>query len=137
MSYLWYGETAPSETNENSTRETAEKCLRLLGEGDADRIGDIFAEEIDWYVPGREDVPWVGARSRRQQVAIHQVVVEGADAIVLGRFAHTVKGDGRRFSTPVAIHLTHRQLAAGLTSCVQVTAGSLAASAPMSSGSEG
>ncbi|GAA5194311.1 hypothetical protein GCM10023322_58370 [Rugosimonospora acidiphila] len=115
-----------SENGPHSTRATVETFFRLLGERDADRVADLFAEEIDWFVPGREDIPWAGRRSRRQQVpeyfitmwpvfvagesevAIDQVVVEGADAVALGHFTHTVKANGRRFGTPVAMHLTVR-----------------------------
>jgi ketosteroid isomerase-like protein len=115
----------PPETNhEANVRETVEAFLRLLGEGDADRVADVFAEEIDWFVPGEESLPWTGHRSRRQQVPeyfkvmwpvfvageseaeIHKILVDGSDAVVLGRFAHTVKANSRRFDTPVAFHLT-------------------------------
>jgi hypothetical protein len=39
-------------------------------------------------------------------VAITLVVVDGANAVALGRFAHTIKASGRRFKTAVAMHLT-------------------------------
>jgi ketosteroid isomerase-like protein len=29
-----------------------------LSEQDAEGIGDLFADEIDWYVPGSEALPW-------------------------------------------------------------------------------
>ncbi|WP_229698385.1 nuclear transport factor 2 family protein [Wenjunlia tyrosinilytica] len=108
------------------TRETVETFLRLVGEGDADRLADAFAEEIDWSVPGDGSLPWTGRRSHRHEVpeyfkvmwptfvesesetAIDNILVDGADAVVLGRFSHTVKANGRRFGTPVAIHLTVR-----------------------------
>jgi ketosteroid isomerase-like protein len=111
-----------SETNE--TRETVGTLFRLLAEGDADRIGDIFAERIDWFVPGDEKLPWTGHRSQRHEVpeyfktmwpvfvpgasevVMDKVIVEGPEAVALGRFTHTVAANGRRFSTPVAFHLT-------------------------------
>jgi ketosteroid isomerase-like protein len=113
-----------SETRQRTTRETVGTFFRLLGEGDADRVADVFAQQIDWSVPGAEDLPWTGRRSRRQQVSeyfktlwpvfvpgesdvvMDKVIVEDADAVALGRFTHTVKANGRRFSTPVAFHLT-------------------------------
>ncbi|MEH0935786.1 nuclear transport factor 2 family protein [Micromonospora psammae] len=111
-------------TQEESVRETVGTFFRLLGEGDADRVADVFAEEIDWLVPGDERLPWVGRRSRREEVpeyfkllwpalvagaseiTFDKVLVDGADAVALGHFTHTAKATGRRFSTPVAFHFT-------------------------------
>jgi hypothetical protein len=38
--------------------------------------------------------------------AVSQVLVDGADAVVLGVFTQTIRATGRRFSTPVALHIT-------------------------------
>ena len=37
---------------------------------------------------------------------VHEVVVDGADAVALGVFAQTVRATGRRLTTPVALHIT-------------------------------
>ncbi|MFC4019220.1 nuclear transport factor 2 family protein [Micromonospora sp. GCM10011542] len=109
---------------EESVRETVQTFFQLLGTGDADRVADVFAEEIDWYVPGDESLPWVGRRTRREQVPgyfnllwpalvagesvveFHKLLVDGADAVWLGRFTHTVQANKRTFTTPVAFHFT-------------------------------
>jgi uncharacterized protein len=115
----------PTDSHQGTgTRETAAAFLSLLGAGDPDRIADIFASEIDWYVPGSPDLPWTGQRSTRAEVPayfhalwpafvpgeseteIHKVLIDGPDAVILGRFTHTMKSNGRRFTTPVALHLT-------------------------------
>jgi hypothetical protein len=41
-------------TQEATVRETVQAFFQLLGAGDADRMADLFAEEIDWYVPGTD-----------------------------------------------------------------------------------
>ncbi|MFI6495012.1 nuclear transport factor 2 family protein [Streptomyces sp. NPDC050564] len=69
-------------------------------------------------------LPWAGRRTRREQVpeyfktlwpafvaaqseaSIDKIVVDGADAVALGRFSLVVKANGRRFSMPVAFHST-------------------------------
>jgi ketosteroid isomerase-like protein len=92
---------------EAAVRETVQTFFQLLGAGDADRVADVFAEEIDWYVPGDETLPWVGRRTGREQVPEYfrllwpalvagesavefdKLLVDGHDAVWLGRFTHT------------------------------------------------
>ena len=108
----------------DAVRAVVGEFLETLGKGDADLIGEAFADEIDWYVPGDPAQGWTGQRTRRDEVPayfrtmwpvfvpgeseteIKRVLVDGPDAVVLAQFTHTVQATGRRFSTPVAIHLT-------------------------------
>jgi hypothetical protein len=39
-----------------------------------------------------------------------QVLVDGADAVALGASTQTIRATGRRFSTPVALHVDDRRL---------------------------
>ena len=98
--------------------------LERLNAHDADGIAALFADQIDWYVPGNTALPWVGPRSRRAEVANYfrtmwpyfeegksivtpgNLVITGDDAVVFAAFTHTVKGNGRTFQTPVALQLT-------------------------------
>jgi ketosteroid isomerase-like protein len=93
---------------------------------DADALGELFAEEIDWNVPGNGDLPWTGRRSRGEQVpeyfrtmwprfvegksvvALDKIVVSGDDAVVFAHFEHTAVDTGRTFSTPVAMRFEVR-----------------------------
>jgi hypothetical protein len=95
-----------------------------LAARDPDGMGEYFAEDIDWYVPGDTALPWIGRRSRRADVAgyfrtmwphfepgkstasVEKLIVSGDDAVMLGTFSHTAAGTGRSFTTPVAMHLT-------------------------------
>jgi uncharacterized protein len=58
-----------------STRAMAEDFLRRLGEGDPDRIAELFAEHVDWQLDwpdsGYPAVPWIRPRSTRADVADH------------------------------------------------------------------
>ena len=98
--------------------------LERLNAQDADGVAALFAEEIDWYVPGNTALPWVGPRSHRADVAVYfrtmwpyfetgktivtpgNLVVSGNEVVVFAAFQHTVKSTGRTFHTPVAFQLT-------------------------------
>jgi hypothetical protein len=113
-----------SAKNQKTTEELMASFLDRLGEQDADGIGELFAEEIDWYVPGSEALPWTGSRSRREHVAeyfrtmwpafvpgestatVDKVVINGDDAVVFSSFSHTVARNGKRLNTPAALHVT-------------------------------
>jgi ketosteroid isomerase-like protein len=106
-----------------TTRAVVENLLGRLQAADAEGVGQLFADDIDWYVPGHPSLPWTGRRNRREQVAeyletmwphfvpgeskieLDKVVVEDGDAVVFSNFQHTVKANGRTFSTPTAIRL--------------------------------
>jgi uncharacterized protein len=115
--------TRPAK-NQKTTEELIASFMDRLGEQDAGGIGELFADEIDWYVPGSEALPWTGSRSRREHVAeyfrtmwpayvpgqstatVDKVVISGDDAVVFSRFSHTVAKNGKRLDNPAALHLT-------------------------------
>jgi uncharacterized protein len=108
---------------DDTTRAVVEKCLNRLATQDQDGIQELFAPDIDWYVPGAEALPWTGHRSKREEVApyfttmwsvyVHgkskvvtnHVIVENENAMILGTFTHTVAQNDREFTAPSALHL--------------------------------
>ena len=104
-----------------TTRETIDAFLERLGRQEADEVARLFAEDIDWYVPGADTLPWTGRRSKRSDVAeylrtlwrnlvpgestveLDAILVDGEDAVVFSTFQHTAKRNGRRFRTPSAM----------------------------------
>ena len=94
---------------------------RLVGR-DADALVELFAEQIDWYVPGHDAIPWTGPRTKRSDVVacvrkiwsevepgrssvrVDKVLVDGDDAVVFANFAHTFRRTQRRFSGAAAVH---------------------------------
>ncbi|GAA0932644.1 nuclear transport factor 2 family protein [Pseudonocardia zijingensis] len=114
--------TTISQTARTS-HAVAEQFVERLGRQDPDGIQELFAEEIDWYVPGSAALPWTGRRTRREEVAaffttmwpyyvpgrsrvvLERVVVDGADVVLLASFTHTIVANGREFTTPAALHL--------------------------------
>ncbi|MFE4450896.1 nuclear transport factor 2 family protein [Streptomyces sp. NPDC056796] len=110
-------------TDTRTSRTVAEKFVDALGRQDPEGIQELFAEEIDWYVPGSDALPWTGRRTRREEVApyfttmwphfapggsevvLERVVVDGGDVVLLAVFTHTVAAGGKEFTTPAAMHL--------------------------------
>ncbi|MCK2219500.1 nuclear transport factor 2 family protein [Actinomadura sp. ATCC 31491] len=110
-----------------STREIVEEFLRRMGEGDHRRTAALFAEPVDWRLDWPEEghpaVPWIRPRRTRADVAEHfrsleehhvpelngttvtQIVVDGAEAVVFGDIAQTVRG-GAAYRSPFALRLT-------------------------------
>ncbi|MGW2155728.1 nuclear transport factor 2 family protein [Nonomuraea sp. NPDC001699] len=117
-----------STPNQASTRATTEEFLRRLGEGDPDRIAELFAEHVEWQLDWPEDghpaVPWIRPRYTRADVADHfrdiaafhvpeesagevsRVLIDGTEAAVLGDIKQMVKATGRRYVALCALHLT-------------------------------
>ncbi|NMO17901.1 SnoaL-like domain-containing protein [Pyxidicoccus fallax] len=112
-----YGTT---EADARTTRSTVEALLQGLEAGKS--VAELFAEQVDWDIPGAKEVPWIGRRSTRAEVAgffdslhdhvivhefrVTQILVDGRDAVLLGRLHDTVKATGRPLTTAFAIHLT-------------------------------
>jgi uncharacterized protein len=113
-----------STKNQKVTEKRVANFLDRLGARDAEGIGELFADDIDWFVSGSQSLPWTGARSTREEVAeyfntmwpafvsgqstatLETVVIGGNDAVIFVTFGHTVAKNGKRFTTPAALHLT-------------------------------
>jgi ketosteroid isomerase-like protein len=107
-----------------ATRDVVEQFLQRLAAADADGLGDLFAESIDWRVAGNTELPWVGTRSHRSEVPAYfrtlwtglepgksvvnldGILVDGEDAVLLAHFSHVAAPTGKRFDTDVAMRLT-------------------------------
>lgn len=109
----------------NTTAETTTAFLQRLGAQDAEGLGELFADKIDWFVPGNPDVAsWVGKRTRNSEVpeyfrslwaavepgksvvSVETVVADGENAVIFGSFDHVAVPTGRPFHTDVALRLT-------------------------------
>jgi len=106
-----------------TTESLITSFLERLGAQDAEGIQALFADDIDWVVPGNSELPWTGTRSRGSDVAEYfrtlwaglepgksivapgKVLISGDDGVVFAHFTHTAAPTGRVFETPVALHL--------------------------------
>ncbi|MFD6155358.1 nuclear transport factor 2 family protein [Nocardia sp. NPDC060256] len=106
------------------------ELLRRIGSGDADAIAELYADEVDWKLDwpaaehGRAATPWIRHRSTGAESAAHfrsiaehhvpeeaateieRILVDGADAVVLGEIRQTARSTGRAYRARFALHLT-------------------------------
>jgi ketosteroid isomerase-like protein len=113
-----------------STRDVVQELLRRIGEGDPERIAEMYAERGDWKLDwpesehGRVETPWIRHRATRADAADHfrliaehhvpekadtvieRILVDGDDAVVLGEIRQTARATGRAYRSRFALHLT-------------------------------
>jgi ketosteroid isomerase-like protein len=114
-----------NENMMNSTTAMTNAFLANLGAQDADALGELFADDIDWVVRGNPSLtPWVGRRASKSEVpeyfralwaalepggsvvSIDAVVSDATDAVIFAVFDHVAAPTGRPFHTDVAMRLT-------------------------------
>nr|WP_218125549.1 nuclear transport factor 2 family protein [Glycomyces harbinensis] len=107
-----------------------EELMRRIGEGDPERIAELYAEPCDWKLDwpeaehGRTATPWIRHRSTRPDAAAHyreiadhhvpeevateveRILIDGSDAVVLGEIRQTARPTGRAYRARFALHLT-------------------------------
>ena len=114
----------------SDTRGAVEELLRTIADGDADRIGRLYAESVDWQLNWPQDehdraaTPWITRRSTGREAATHygqiaeyhvprfaateieRILVDGDDAVVTGEIRQTARATGRAYHARFALHLT-------------------------------
>ncbi|KUJ67599.1 ketosteroid isomerase [Streptomyces albus subsp. albus] len=106
------------------TRAVIEDYLSRAATRDPEHIAAVYAERVDWHVAPNPTVPWIRARSTREDVAGHwrdldaytiperaevtldAFLVDGADAVLTGHLSGTVRATGKVFHSPFALRLT-------------------------------
>ncbi|MGD6741601.1 nuclear transport factor 2 family protein [Streptomyces sp. BH106] len=113
-----------------NTRTVVEELLRRIGQGDPERISELYAEQVDWKLDwpeaehGRTATPWIRHRSTRADAASHyrelaechipehvateveRILIDGNEAVVLGEIRQTARRTGRAYRARFAWHLT-------------------------------
>ncbi|WP_063734872.1 nuclear transport factor 2 family protein [Streptomyces sp. RTd22] len=119
-----------SSATGTTTRAVVEELLHRIGEGDPERIAELYAERGDWKLAwpktehGRTATPWIRHRTTRADAAAHyrelaehhvpgqaateieRILVDGNDAVVLGEIRQTARPTGRAYLARFALHLT-------------------------------
>lgn len=119
-----------SKAAPGETRTVVEELLRRIGEGDPERVAELYAERSDWKLDwpeaehGRAATPWIRHRSTRADAANHyrelaehhvpehaateveRIFVDGPDAVVVGEIRQTARSTGRAYRSRFALHLT-------------------------------
>ncbi|ANZ14792.1 ketosteroid isomerase-like protein [Streptomyces noursei ATCC 11455] len=113
--------------NPPGTRAVVNEFLRRSGDGDPERIAQLYAPEVDWRVDWPVEhhpaIPWIRPRSTRAHVADHHrtfgevcppaegrvsldhLMIDGNDAILIGTSSQLVKPTGKRFVMTFALRL--------------------------------
>ncbi|MGW5264552.1 nuclear transport factor 2 family protein [Microbispora sp. NPDC004025] len=110
--------TATSRT----THEVVDAFFARFAAGDLPGLLDLFADRVDFLVPGDPKVPWTGARSGKDEIAefftvlatelapeeftIDTTLVDGGHAVTTGRSRFGVLSTGRSFLNEFALHFT-------------------------------
>ncbi|MFB7629512.1 nuclear transport factor 2 family protein [Streptomyces sp. NPDC056149] len=105
----------------NRTRDVVNELLKRIGEGDVPAVVELFADDADWEIPGDpEIVPWVGRRTvagipgffrtmgeltDRELFDVERVVVDGPNAVLIGRARVVVRSTGKTIDTPFAVDI--------------------------------
>ncbi|SDM54528.1 nuclear transport factor 2 family protein [Allokutzneria albata] len=109
-----------------STEQIVETLFERIGKGDFAGAGELFAEEVDWDIPGATDVvPWIGLRRTGAEAAafyttlddylerdvfeVERLFVDGDEAVAVGHLRSVVRATGRAIATPFAIRITVRE----------------------------
>ncbi|QIM17601.1 SnoaL-like domain-containing protein [Leucobacter coleopterorum] len=109
-----------------TTRETVDAFFAAFGSGNLEGVVSLFADTVDFNVPGAPNVPWTGARCTKSEVTdfftllirggltepeefvVDATIVDGDEAVVAGYSRFRVVATGKSFDNPFAIHFTVR-----------------------------
>lgn len=112
------------EQTAEATRAVVREFLAARMAGDTGRLTGLFADEVDWLLAENPAVPWIRPRRTGVECAaqftelmehtvpedarasVDTFLVDGADAVLMGRLSGTVRATGRRFEGPFALRLT-------------------------------
>ncbi|WP_306324582.1 nuclear transport factor 2 family protein [Streptomyces venezuelae] len=115
--------TTPSPSDA-ATRTVVQDFLAARLAGDTGRLVALFADEVDWLLAENPTVPWIRPRSTAAECAaqftelmqhtvpedarasVDTFLVDGADAVLMGRVSGTVRATGKSFEGPFALRLT-------------------------------
>lgn len=116
-------------TQPMSTRAVVEALLHRIATGDPAKIVELYDDQVDWKLGWPEDehraaVPWIRHRStradvedhyralgdyhvpNRANVAIAAILVDGADAVIVGELGQTLRATGVTYRAAFALYLT-------------------------------
>ncbi|SMC66086.1 nuclear transport factor 2 family protein [Pedobacter africanus] len=108
-----------------TTQQSAENFLAAMGQRDLETIVGLFAQNVDWYIPGDEKLAhWLGKRSDRNGVKdffstlwlateplsanVEHLFVENDKAVVIGEFSTRMLATGKVVDSMFHIHMTFK-----------------------------
>lgn len=104
-----------------SLQASLDEYLSRLSTLDPGSISKLFADAVDFFVPGSPDVPWTGRRQSRAEIAefysiladnlliddfhIDNKFFSDSAAVVVGHFACRFRHSGKQFKSPFMLRL--------------------------------
>ena len=105
------------------TKDIARHFCQALGDRNLELIMPLLAEDIDWYVPGNQDIAtWTGRRSHKNEiravlqdlwnnteplsVRIESVLAEEDFAVITGEFSTRMLSTMKIVNSIFSIHIT-------------------------------
>ncbi|KGJ07588.1 ketosteroid isomerase [Paracoccus versutus] len=116
--------TTSAEDVADRTRAVVQQFLAARLAGDTARLASLFADEVDWLLAENPAAPWIRPRSTAADCAaqftelmqytvpedvrasVDALLVDGADAVLMGHLSGTVRATGKSFEGPFALRLT-------------------------------
>lgn len=105
------------------TRNLIQNFYQALANRELQTLLGLFAEEVDWDVPGNEELaPWLGKRQNRNEIKVfHQllwqsvepisaqiehILADGNFGVATGRFSSRMLRSGQVYSSIFSAHFT-------------------------------
>lgn len=108
---------------DDTTQNIIQRFFKSLSERNLDELTKLFADKVDWYIPGDESkAAWLGRRSCKQEVAIfyellwkntepvsvkiESVLIDNNQAVIVGEFSTRMLQTGKTVDSLFFIHIT-------------------------------
>ncbi|RZJ74014.1 MAG: hypothetical protein EOO45_09765 [Flavobacterium sp.] len=105
------------------TQDVVNMYMQALSERNLEKIMPLFADDIDWYIPGNETLaPWLGKRSNKQEVkefftllwsntkplsaSVTDFLFDNNTAVITGNFSTEMQKTGRIVNSLFFIQMT-------------------------------
>jgi|SRR5690606_4922789 len=106
-----------------STKDIARQLCKALGERNLELIMSLFAEDIDWNIPGNQEIAtWTGRRSHKDEVKeffqllwkntdplsarIEYILAEEDFAVIVGEFSTRMLSTMKVVESMFSIHIS-------------------------------
>lgn len=105
------------------TQQLVQKFLQALTQRKLPELLELFADRVDWHIPGNTQLaPWLGRRESKQEIEdffvllwentepvsarLHHIIAEGNFAVVIGDFSTKMLKTGKIVDSVFSIHIT-------------------------------
>lgn len=105
------------------TLGTVHAYLQALVERNPEGITALFADKVDWFIPGNQVLaPWLGKRETKQDIAafysllwnatepvsaqVDHIIADNDFAVIVGEFSTRMLATGKIVDSVFSIHIT-------------------------------